>query len=104
MDYHSITLKINFKWEYIMNIKNRDSKLANRAKTKRSYKGRASDQVKNQREGTKMARREAVRYNLTSDVIIGNMKGSVHNLSDDKANPMTVIILDNGKIITSERN
>jgi len=86
-----------------LKIKNRDSKLTNRAKTKRSYKGYTGSAIK-RREGTKIARREAVRYNLTSDVIVGNIKGSVHNLSDDKANPMTVIILDNGKIITSERN
>tara|TARA_R100000781_G_scaffold100426_2_gene63913 strand:- start:597 stop:725 length:129 start_codon:yes stop_codon:yes gene_type:complete len=41
---------------------------------------------------------------MTSEkIIVGTIKGRVYNLSDDKANPMLVIILDNGKIITSEK-
>tara|TARA_A100001201_G_scaffold117673_1_gene101285 strand:+ start:249 stop:377 length:129 start_codon:yes stop_codon:yes gene_type:complete len=39
----------------------------------------------------------------SQEIIVGSIKGRIYNLSDDKANPMLVIILDNGKIITSER-
>ena len=39
----------------------------------------------------------------SQEVIIGTIKGRIHNLSDDKSKPMLVIILDNGKIITSEK-
>ena len=39
----------------------------------------------------------------SQEVIIGTIKGKIHNLSDDKSKPMLVIILDNEKIITSEK-
>ena len=39
----------------------------------------------------------------SQEIIIGSIKGRIHNLSDDKSKPMLVIILDNGKIITSEK-
>jgi len=39
----------------------------------------------------------------SQEIRIGTNGGRIYNLSDDKANPMLVIILDNGKIITSEK-
>jgi len=38
------------------------------------------------------------------NIVVGNIKGKIYNLSDDKNNPKLVIILSNGKIITTQKN